>query len=83
MPQDAFIQLPLKTFGSNFGGFRGSRYLYFSRPRNRTSIEDAVDEARTLMRLRRSWKAEKKILSGSSLLMLFRAPGQFVRYDRS
>ncbi len=28
-PQDAFVQLPIKTYGANFGGFRGSRYLYF------------------------------------------------------
>jgi putative ABC transport system permease protein len=54
MPQDAFVQLPLKTFGSNFGGFRGSRYLYFiaTAPSDKL-FKDAVDEARVLMRLRR------------------------------
>ncbi|HUR99145.1 MAG TPA: ABC transporter permease [Pyrinomonadaceae bacterium] len=53
-PQDAFVQLPIKTFGSNFGGFRGSRYLYFvgSAPNDKL-YKDAVDEARMLMRLRR------------------------------
>ncbi len=53
-PQDAFVQLPIKTFGSNFGGFRGSRYLYFvgSAPSD-ALYKDAVDEARTLMRLKR------------------------------
>ncbi|MEP6705711.1 MAG: ABC transporter permease, partial [Acidobacteriota bacterium] len=54
MPQDAFVQLPIKTFGSNFGGFRGSRYLYFvgSAPNDKL-YKDAVDEARLLMRLKR------------------------------
>jgi putative ABC transport system permease protein len=54
MPQDAFVQLPIKTFGANFGGFRGSRYLYFigSAPSD-ALYKDAVDEARTLMRLKR------------------------------
>lgn len=54
MPQDAFIQLPLKTFGSNFGGFRGSRYLYFLATAPSDALfKDAVDEARNLMRQRR------------------------------
>ena len=54
MPQDAFVQLPIKTFGANFGGFRGSRYLYFiaTAPSDK-QFKDAVEEARTLMRLRR------------------------------
>ena len=54
MPQDAFVQLPIKTFGANFGGFRGSRYLYFvgSAPSD-ALYKDAVDEVRTLMRLKR------------------------------
>lgn len=60
-PQDAFIQLPIKTFGSDFGGFRGSRYLYFvaSAPSD-ALFEDAVDEARTLMRLRRRLEPGEK-----------------------
>lgn len=53
-PQDAFVQLPLKTFGSNFGGFRGGRYLYFTATAPSDKLfDDAVDEARALMRLRR------------------------------
>ena len=53
-PQDAFVQLPIKTFGANFGGFRGSRYLYFvATATSDKTFKDAVDEARTLMRLRR------------------------------
>lgn len=54
MPQDAFITLPLKTFGLNFGGFRGSRYLYFVGSAASDSLfADAADEARYLMRIRR------------------------------
>jgi putative ABC transport system permease protein len=53
-PQDAFVQLPIKTYGANFGGFRGSRYLYFqATSASDKTFKDAVDEARTLMRLRR------------------------------
>ncbi|MGI8810980.1 MAG: ABC transporter permease, partial [Pyrinomonadaceae bacterium] len=60
-PQDSFIQLPIKTFGSNFGGFRGSRYLYFvATARSDKEFKDAVDEARTLMRLRRKQPAGEK-----------------------
>jgi putative ABC transport system permease protein len=53
-PMDAFVQLPLKTYGANFGGFRGSRYLYFvaTAPSDKL-FNDAVDEARYLMRLKR------------------------------
>ena len=60
-PQDAFVQLPIKTFGSNFGGFRGSRFLYFvgSAPSD-ALYADAVDEARTLMRLKRKLEVGEK-----------------------
>jgi putative ABC transport system permease protein len=60
-PQDAFVQLPLKTYGSNFGGFRGSRYLYFiaTAPTDKL-FKDAVDEARLLMRLRQNVPAGEK-----------------------
>jgi putative ABC transport system permease protein len=61
MPQDAFVQLPIKTFGSNFGGFRGSRYLYFTATAPSDKLfKDAVDEARTLMRLRRKLEFGEK-----------------------
>ncbi len=60
-PQDAFIQLPLKTFGSNFGGFRGGRYLYFVGSASSDKVFDAsVDEARSLMRLRRKLSTGEK-----------------------
>jgi putative ABC transport system permease protein len=61
MPQDAFVQLPIKTFGANFGGFRGSRYLYFlgSAPSD-ALYNDAVDEARMLMRMKRKLEFGEK-----------------------
>ena len=60
-PQDAFVQLPIKTFGSNFGGFRGSRYLYFVGAASSDALyKDAVDEARTLMRLKRKLEFGEK-----------------------
>jgi putative ABC transport system permease protein len=60
-PMDAFIQLPLKTFGSNFGGFRGSRYLYFIGSVSSDKQFDAsVDEAKALMRLRRKLETGEK-----------------------
>ncbi|MEO8572363.1 MAG: ABC transporter permease [Pyrinomonadaceae bacterium] len=61
MPQDAFVQLPIKTFGSNFGGFRGSRYLYFvgSAPSDKL-YKDAVEEARNLMRMKRKLEFGEK-----------------------
>ncbi len=53
-PMDAFIQFPIKTYGANFGGFRGGRYLYFlATSTSDKTFKDAVDEARTIMRLRR------------------------------
>lgn len=53
-PQDAFVQLPIKTFGANFGGFRGSRYIYFLATAPSDELfDDAVEEVRLLMRQRR------------------------------
>jgi putative ABC transport system permease protein len=60
-PQDAFVQLPIKTFGANFGGFRGGRFLYFvgSAPSDEL-YKDAVDEARMLMRMKRKLEFSEK-----------------------
>ena len=60
-PQDIFVQLPLKTYGSNFGGFARNRYLYFeaTSPSNET-FKDAVDETRTLMRIKRRLETGEK-----------------------
>jgi putative ABC transport system permease protein len=53
-PQDSFVQFPIKTYGANFGGLRGSRGIYFvAQPRDEKRYDDAVEEARTLMRVKR------------------------------
>jgi putative ABC transport system permease protein len=53
-PQDSFVQLPIKTYGSNFGGLRGSRGLYFvASARSDLVFDDAVEEARMLLRTKR------------------------------
>ena len=54
MPQDSFVQLPLKTYGSNFGGLTRSRGLYFvATAKSDKLFKDAVEEARSLMRIKR------------------------------
>ncbi len=53
-PQDSFVQLPIQTFGANFGGLRWSRAPFFvAQPREGVKMIDAVDEAKTLMRIKR------------------------------
>lgn len=53
-PQDAFIWLPIKTYGANFGGLTGSRQIYFEATAKSDKLfNDAVEEARTLMRIKR------------------------------
>ncbi len=60
-PQDNFIQLPLQTFGANFGGLRRQRAPYFiAVPRAGVKTADAVDEVRTLMRIKRKVPAGEK-----------------------
>lgn len=52
--QDLFVQLPLKTYGSNFGGLTNSRGLYFEvTTKPNVSMNDAVDEVKTLLRIKR------------------------------
>lgn len=54
VPQDNFVQLPINTFGANFGGLRFGRAPNFIvQPANKVKMEDAVDEVRTLMRIKR------------------------------
>lgn len=54
-PQDSFVQLPIKTYGANFGGLRRGRAPNFvALPYDGVTIADAVDEARTLMRIKRN-----------------------------
>ncbi len=53
-PQDNFVQVPIQTFSSNFGGLRWGRAPFFiASPRPGVSTELAVDEVRTLMRIKR------------------------------
>jgi putative ABC transport system permease protein len=60
-PMDSFVQLPLKTYGSNFGGLRGSRGLYFVvSAKNDLVFDDAVEEARSLMRIKRKLSPGEK-----------------------
>jgi putative ABC transport system permease protein len=61
IPQDLFIQLPLKTYGANFGGFTRNRYLYYeAAPLPNVPLADAVEEIRTLMRIRRKLSGDEK-----------------------
>jgi putative ABC transport system permease protein len=53
-PQDAFVEFPIKTFGANFGGLKFSRAPYFViTAKNDKVFNDAVEEVRTLMRIKR------------------------------
>ena len=61
VPQDNFVTLPLKTYGNNFGGFTRNRLLYFeATSRTDDAFNDAVDEARFLLRSRRRLKQDEK-----------------------
>lgn len=60
-PQDIFVQMPLKTYGTNFGGFKYNRYLYFeATSKNDKTFSDMVDEVRTLMRVKRKLETDEK-----------------------
>jgi putative ABC transport system permease protein len=60
-PQDKFVQFPIRTYGSNFGGLTRSRGLYFViKARNEKQFKDAVEEVHTLMRLRRKLTGDEK-----------------------
>jgi putative ABC transport system permease protein len=53
-PLDNFVELPIKTFGSAFGGLRYNRAPYFVvTAKNEKTFNDAVEEVRTLMRIKR------------------------------
>ncbi|MEJ7623014.1 MAG: ABC transporter permease [Pyrinomonadaceae bacterium] len=53
-PQDNFVTLPIKTFGSAFGGLTRQRAPYFVvTARNDKVFNDAVEEVRTLLRIKR------------------------------
>jgi putative ABC transport system permease protein len=60
-PQDNFVVLPIKTYGSNFGGLRNQRAPYFvATARSDKYFKDAVEEARTLLRIKRKIPAGEK-----------------------
>jgi putative ABC transport system permease protein len=61
VPQDNFVTLPLKTYGNNFGGFTRNRLLYFeATSKTDQTFNDAVEEARFLLRSRRHLKPDEK-----------------------
>ncbi len=53
-PQDNFITLPIKTFGSAFGGLTRQRAPYFVvTSKDEKKVADTVEEVRMLMRIKR------------------------------
>ncbi|MBK7935387.1 MAG: ABC transporter permease [Pyrinomonadaceae bacterium] len=53
-PQDNFITLPIKTFGAAFGGLTRQRAPYFVvTAKDDKKFAEAVEEVRTLMRIKR------------------------------
>jgi putative ABC transport system permease protein len=59
--QDLFVRLPIKTYGSNFGGLTNSRGLYFEATAKKGVVfNDAVEEAKTLMRIKRKLESTEK-----------------------
>lgn len=60
-PQDNFIQLPIKTYGANFGGLTNQRAPYFEATAVSDKLfNDAVEEARSLMRIKRKLPPSEK-----------------------
>ena len=60
-PQDNFVELPIKTFGSAFGGLTRQRAPYFVvTAKNEKVFNDAVEEVRTLMRIKRKLEYGEK-----------------------
>lgn len=61
-PQDSFIHLPIKTFGKAFGGLRNNRAPYFlvKAKGDDKAFNDAVEEVRTLMRIKRKLDSDEK-----------------------
>jgi putative ABC transport system permease protein len=59
--QDLFVWLPIKTYGSNFGGLTRSRGIYFEATAKTPDLfNDAVEEARTLLRVKRKLASGEK-----------------------
>ena len=61
IPQDTFIILPLKTYSVNYGGLIRQRSLYFvATSINDELFNDAVEDARFIMRSRRKLEPREK-----------------------
>ncbi|HEY0174416.1 MAG TPA: ABC transporter permease [Pyrinomonadaceae bacterium] len=61
MPQDNFVTVPLLTYRRNFGALRNWRSVYFQgTARDDKQFEDAVDEAKQWMRVRRGLEKGEK-----------------------
>src|SRR5882724_9224666 len=61
IPQDNFVVVPLKTYAINFGGLVRQRSLYFTATsKTDDGFNDAVEEARFLMRARRKLGPNEK-----------------------
>lgn len=61
IPQDNFVTLPLRTFRQNFGPLVRQRSFYIEgTAKDDNHFDDAVDEAKQLMRIRRGLKPGEK-----------------------
>ena len=61
IPQDSFIVIPLKTYSVNYGGLIRQRSLYFIATSMTDEVfNDAVEESRFLMRVRRKLGPSEK-----------------------
>lgn len=61
IPQDNFILVPLKTYANNFGSLsRNSSLSFVATSKTDDQFNDAVDEVRFLMRVRRKLAANEK-----------------------
>jgi putative ABC transport system permease protein len=60
-PQDKFIQMPVKTYAANFGALTQSRGIYFiAKAKSDNLSADAVEEVRTLLRMKRKLSLDEK-----------------------
>jgi putative ABC transport system permease protein len=61
IPQDNFVTLPLRTYRQNFGPLVRQRSFYIEgTAKDDNHFDDAVDEAKQLMRIRRGLKSGEK-----------------------
>jgi putative ABC transport system permease protein len=61
VPQDYFINIPLKTYASQFGALVRQRGLYFVvRAKSDKLFNDSVEESRTILRARRRLSPNEK-----------------------